>query len=103
MPRSYRPYLDRIAQEIPPGACIEVQGSMALRAALEAVAGYRVQPWQTMRRQTQGGDREACEWGLVTTALPQPVAPQEPGWQWLAQVQRPGDRNEWANLYRRQR
>ena len=99
--RSYRPYLERIAREIPPGACLEVQGPASLRAALEAIAGYRVQPWQSLRRNKDETAGPTCDWGLVAASVSQSPAPVLPGWRWQAQVQRPGDRNEWANLYRK--
>jgi hypothetical protein len=92
--RSYRPMMQRIALHIPPGACVAAPGApRALLAALEYLGGWRVDA-------AHSAPASRCEF-LVQTDFPPNSAQAGPGWELVARVQRPTDREDIAAIYRR--
>ncbi len=92
--RSPRPWVQRVATMVPPGACIAgATLAPATVAALEYFGHWRV----------DGRDAAAdgpCDWQLrVTKARPLPAAP--PGWQLVGEARRPTDRDEVTQVFRR--
>ncbi len=93
--RSYRALVDRVAQQVPADACIAgPKLSAAVVAALEVLGHWRVDA-------TPGADRGTCAWRLHVTRARQVAAP--PGWEQVADLRRPTDRDERHLLYRRVR
>ncbi len=92
--RSYRPMIQRIAQQVPRDACVAAPGSpRALLAALEYLGGYRVDA-------VTPPDITPCEY-LIQADAPRSASPPESRWVRLARVERPTDRGETADIYRR--
>ncbi len=93
--RSPRPLVERIAVHIPPHACIAGPTlSPAMVASLEVFGPYAVDA-------RPGAALAGCEFmARVVRAKAPPPAP--PGWNALAIVQGPRDREEGTALYRRQ-
>jgi len=94
--RSARPFVTRLAVHVPAEACIAAPGlAPATVAALEHFGRWRVEA----RADAAQGD---CHYLLrVTRAQPLPVAPA--GWQPVAVVRRPTERNEVTQVFRRGR
>jgi len=92
--RSPRLWMQRVAAHVPPGACVAAPGaSPSTVAALEAFGGWRVDA----RRKPAAPD---CPYLVVVTrARPLPTPP--PGYESVAEVQRPAERDERTLVYRR--
>jgi 4-amino-4-deoxy-L-arabinose transferase-like glycosyltransferase len=93
--RSLRPQVDRIAQHVPRGACVEAPGlARAQLSALESLGGWRVRV---------PGDTVGTSCNFLLRAEPvrgdPPTAP--PGWRLVARERRPTDREELIAIYRR--
>lgn len=92
--RSLRPLVTRVAQHVPPDACIAASRlPRSVWASLEYFGGFRVDG-------TTGDADTDC------TYLLQPEArvgrhPAPSGWTLVARVSRPTDRTEWVAIYRR--
>ncbi len=92
--RSYRPLLARIAEQVPRDACIAApQVPRALLAALEAMGGYRVDA-------ITPAATTPCEY-LLVSATERQGQPEVEGWQAVARIRRPTDRNDYTLVYRR--
>ncbi len=92
--RSPRPYVARLAQHVPPDACIAAPAlAPAAVAALEVFGRWRVDA----RAQAIGG---ACPYLLQLTKL-RTAPPPPSGWELVAEVRRPTDRDELTLIYRR--
>lgn len=92
--RSYRPLLVRIAEQVPRDACIAApQVPRALLAALEAMGGYRVDA-------ITPAATSPCEY-LLVSANERQGQPEVEGWQAVARIRRPTDRNDYTLVYRR--
>jgi 4-amino-4-deoxy-L-arabinose transferase-like glycosyltransferase len=93
--RSPRAWTDRVAQHVPPEACIAAPGlPRAGVAALEHFGRWRIDA------RPDGIDDGRCEFLLrLARARSRPAAP--PGWTPVAEVRRPTDRDEITLLYRR--
>ena len=92
--RSPRLWMQRIAAHVPPGACVAAPGATAATvAALEYQGGWKVDA----RRAAPPPD---CRYLIVITrARPLPNAP--PGYESVAEVQRPAERDERTLIFRR--
>ena len=92
--RSARPFVTRLAQHVPGDACIAAPGiAPATVAALEYFGKWRVDA----RPSTADA---GCNYLLrVTRAKPAPPAPA--GWQAVAEVRRPTERDEVTQVFRR--
>ena len=92
--RSARPFVTRLAVHVPRDACIAAPGlAPATVAALEYFGRWRIDA------RTDAAD-SACAYLLrVTRAKPAPPAPA--GWQAIAEVQRPTERGEVTQVFRR--
>jgi hypothetical protein len=89
--RSYRPMMERVAQHVPREACVAAPGApRALLAALEYLGGYRV---DAMRPEADSD----CAFLIQSDA----GTPAHPGWELVARVQRPTDRQDIVAIYRR--
>jgi 4-amino-4-deoxy-L-arabinose transferase-like glycosyltransferase len=92
--RSYRPMMQRIAQHVPRDACIAAPGTpRALLAGLEYIGDYRVDA-------ITPADITPCEFLLVANA-PRADAPEPTRWSFVARIERPTDRGELTEIYRR--
>jgi hypothetical protein len=92
--RSYRPLLARIAEHVPPGACVAApQAPRSLLAALESMGGYRVDA-------ITPPELSPCEF-LLASLSDRQSAPALAGWHLVARIQRPTDRRDFTALYRR--
>jgi hypothetical protein len=91
--RSYRPWVQRVAQVVPRASCVAAPGVRRSQlAALEYFGRYRVQGEDT-------ADDTRCPVLLLVVnraALPSPA-----GWRLVGRVQPPTDRHEWTGIYRR--
>ena len=94
--RSARPFVTRLAVHVPAEACIAAPGlAPATVAALEHFGRWRVDA----RAESARGD---CTYLLrVTRGQPLPAAPA--GWQPVAEVRRPTERNEITQVFSRAR
>lgn len=94
--RSDRAFVQRLAEHLPPGACVLAPGmAPATVAALEALGWWRVDA-----RPQAAADE--CHFQLrVSLNRPAPEAPA--GWQAVAEVSRPTDRDEVTQVLRRVR
>ena len=92
--RSARPFVTRLAVHVPRDACIAAPGiAPATVAALEYFGGWRVDA--RVSAVTSG-----CGYLLrVTRAKPSPLPP--PGWDAVAEVRRPTERDEVTQVFRR--
>jgi 4-amino-4-deoxy-L-arabinose transferase-like glycosyltransferase len=98
--RSPRPLVQRMAEALPAGACVQAPGaSPVVVAALEHFGGWRVDA-----RGQAAADEPACPWllrvqrqrsDLVTSPPPDPAR-----WELALRVQRPTERDEFSLLYR---
>lgn len=92
--RSYRPMVQRIAQHVPADACVATSRvPRALLAALEVLGGWKVdaaRPLPDVR----------CDY-LVQADAPPGSTQAVPGWELIARVQRPTDREDVVAIYRR--
>ena len=95
--RSPRLWVQGIAAHVPADACIGAPGaSTATVAALEYFGGWRVDAGPDAAAATAG----ACAYLIVVTRMrPLPAAP--PGFEPLAEVQRPAERDEHTLVLRR--
>ncbi len=94
--RSAAPWVDALRPQLPQAVdCIDAAGlPPALLAALEVHGRWKVDARPTA----------ACDWRLrVLREQPRNAAtpPAPPGWQWVASVRRPTDREELSVLWRR--
>lgn len=93
--RSYRALLERIEANVPREACIAApQSPRALLAALEAMAGYRVDA-------ITPAELSPCEVMLISQA-PRDTTVVLPGWRAVARIARPTDRQDITVVYRRE-
>jgi hypothetical protein len=91
--RSNRPWVARIAPHVPAGACIDAAGfTRASVAALEQYGRWRVQAGATRA--------QACAVRLLQERRGQ-ATPIPAGWQLVARVRRPTDRDEFTLVLRR--
>jgi len=92
--RSARPFVTRLAVHVPRGACIAAPGlAPATVAALESFGAWRVDA-------RLGAAESGCDYLLhVTRAKPAPLPP--PGWNPVAEVRRPTERDEVTQVFRR--
>ena len=92
--RSYRPMIQRIALHVPRDACVAAPGApRGLLAALEYIGGWRVDA---------AHPATASPCGYLIQVDPPPSGIQAgPGWELVARVQRPTDREDIAAIYRR--
>ncbi|MGI9152464.1 MAG: hypothetical protein ACR2IY_01120, partial [Rubrivivax sp.] len=98
--RSYRPVVDRVLPHLGSlsvGACVEVRGAHpALLASLEVFSGLRYEA------QPEEEQSPRCEALIqVANGPTQKLLPSMPGWQLVATVLRPTDREEKVGVYRR--
>ncbi len=92
--RSPRPWVQRVATMVPPGACIAAPSlAPAAVAALEHFGRWRVDAG------TAASDGP-CDWQLRVTKA-RPLPPPPPGWQWVGDALRPTDRDEVTQIFRR--
>jgi len=92
--RSPRPWVDRLAEHVPRSSCIAAPGlAPPLTAALEVIGGYRV---DARPEATTQSDCDRLVQVLRTRAAAAPA-----GWQFVAEVRRPTDREEVTTVYRR--
>lgn len=94
--RSARPFVTRLAAHVPRDACLAAPGmAPATVAALETFGRWRVDARADAARAS------GCEFLLgATRARPLPSAPA--GWERVAEVRRPTDRDEVTQVFRRQ-
>jgi 4-amino-4-deoxy-L-arabinose transferase-like glycosyltransferase len=95
--RSPRPWVQRLAEHIPPDACVAAPGLTASNAAaLEHFGRWRVDA-------TPGAAGGHCTHMVAVFREGRHVAlpPPPPGWAPLAEVMRPTDRQEITAVYRR--
>ncbi len=105
--RSPRPLITALAQHVPRGSCVVLQGGgRPSIAALEALGGYRVQPLgrHGLRRSEAlaGAKALGCDYWLIesrTSAAVPNGAPE--GWVLLGRVRRPTDRHTQTWVYQR--
>lgn len=92
--RSPRLWIQRIAAHVPAGACVAAPGATpATVAALEHFGGWRVEA-------RRGPAPAACRYlVLITRTRPLPATP--PGYERIAEVQRPAEREERTLVFRR--
>jgi hypothetical protein len=92
--RSYRPWVQRIARQVPPEACIAAPSLGRARiAALEYFGGWRVDG-------RDGAQARGCQYLLVPAGRArQPETPA--GWIYLGSARRPTDRDDTTAIYRR--
>lgn len=94
--RSYRPLIQRVAQQLPAGACINTDGLTRSQLAALTVHGDLALAPQP--------DDPACDWLLVAWNESRNlrfVPPSRTGWRWIAKAERPTDRAESILIYRR--
>lgn len=92
--RSYRPMMQLIAPHVPRSSLICAPGApRSLLAALDVLGHYRVDA-------THGTDAAGCEY-LVQADYPPSSTQAGPGWELVARVQRPTDRQDVFAIYRR--
>ena len=92
--RSLRPLVTRVAQHVPPKACIAAPRlPRSVWASLEYFGGYRVDGLS--------GDADTRCTYLLQPELKSGKHPVPPGWALVARVSRPTDRTEWVAIYRR--
>ena len=93
--RSPRPLVNRIATLIPPNACVAAPGlAPSAVAAMEFMGRWKVDA----RQQPPAAE---CNYLLTATRSTGPIAPPE-GWIELGRVQRPTDREEVTQIFKRQ-
>lgn len=91
--RSPRPLVAQIQRHVPSGSCVRVPGSnRANVASLEVIGRYQVKAQATGAAELPG-----CRYLLVSGAST-PTVPA--GWELLARVRRPTDRNDVTWIYR---
>ena len=92
--RSYRSLIQRIAQRVPPTACIAAPNmARAQVVALEHLGGYRVD--------ARGSPEAArCDYLLLMETRARPMAPGD-GWTLLARERRNTSEDEITAIYRR--
>jgi len=92
--RSPRLWIQRVAVHVPPEACVAAPGATtATVAALEYFGGWRVEA-------RHDAATTACPYlVMITRARPLPSAP--PGYEQIAEVQRPAEREERTLVFRR--
>ncbi len=92
--RSYRSLVQRIAQQVPPDACVAAPGvSAAQVVALEQLGGYRVDA-------VTAAAATRCDYLLQMETRSAPSAPG-PGWTLLARERRNTSEDEITAIYRR--
>ncbi len=92
--RSARPWVSRVAAFVPPGTCVAAPGlAPASVAALEVFGRWRVDA-------RPGAAQGNCSVLLRVSRL-RPLAPTPAGWQAVAEVKRPTDRDEVTQVFRR--
>jgi hypothetical protein len=92
--RSARPWVSRVAVSVPPGACIAAPGlAPASVAALEVFGRWRVDA-------TPDAAQGNCP-VLLRVSRWRPTGPAPAGWQAVAEVKRPTDRDEVTQVFRR--
>ncbi len=94
--RSARPLIERVARHVPKDACIAAPDmNRAIVAALEDVGGWRVDARPAAQ------ESSACPY-LVRTTRAKPVPKPPVGWERVAELLRPTDRDELTLIDRRQ-
>jgi 4-amino-4-deoxy-L-arabinose transferase-like glycosyltransferase len=95
--RSYRPLVQRLAQQLPARGCLVTDGLSRSQLAALRVHG----PWTLP---ATGADTDRCNWLLVANndrrSANEP-APVRAGWRFVSRVQRPTDKQEFVLIYRR--
>jgi 4-amino-4-deoxy-L-arabinose transferase-like glycosyltransferase len=93
--RSARPFVTRLAAHVPRNACVAAPSiAPPTIAALETFGRWRVDA------RPDAASTSGCEYLLrVTRSKPLPPAP--PGWQAVAEVRRPTERDEVTQVFRR--
>ena len=92
--RSARPFVTRLAQHVPRDACITAPGlAPATVAALEHFGRWKVDA----RVQAPDG---RCDY-LLRVSRQRPAAAPPPGWEAVAEVRRPTERDEYTLVMRR--
>ncbi len=92
--RSLRPLVNRVAQHVPPDACIAASRlPRSVWASLEYFGRYRVDG-------LLGEADTRCTY-LLQPELKSGKHPAPPGWALVARVTRPTDRTEWVAIYKR--
>jgi hypothetical protein len=96
--RSPRPLIERIATLLPSHSCVLApELSPPGVAALEVIGHWRVDARPNAASDAAKG---ACPYLLRTVHVPEQPAPP-PGWTLIDQVQRPTDREEVTQVFRR--
>jgi hypothetical protein len=91
--RSYRPWVQRVAELVPPGQCVHAPTlSRSQLAALEVSGSWRVFTAPTAA---------PCDWLLISAPISSDPLPPRPGWQAVGRANRPTDRDESIHVYRR--
>jgi 4-amino-4-deoxy-L-arabinose transferase-like glycosyltransferase len=93
--RSPRPWVQRVAEHVPPGACISAPGlTPSVVAALEHFGGWRVDA------RPEAASTTPCSHSLrITRGQGRPQAAE--GWVLQAVVTRPTERDELTSIFRR--
>ncbi len=92
--RSLRPLVTRVAQHVPPKACIAAPNlPRSVWASLEYFGGFQVDG-------LTGPADTRCTY-LLQPERKSGKHPAPPGWALVARVTRPTDRTEWVAIYRR--
>ncbi len=93
--RSTRPWVERVATQLPPGACVLAPGASAVVvAALEHGGRWRV------LAQQDAPLAPSCAYQLRVSRAGRPPPPAGP-WQLMSEIKRPTDRDEVTAIYRR--
>jgi len=93
--RSPRPWVSRLAAQLPADACIAAPGApAALVAALEYFGRWKVD--------ARAGAMDGPCNHLLRLSRTKPVPPPPAGWEPAAEAQRPSDRDEVTQVFRRQ-
>lgn len=91
--RSYRPWVQRVAELVPAGQCVHApQLSRSQLAALEVIGSWRA---------VTAPSDSSCAWLLVPAPRTSGAVPPRPGWQPVGRANRPTDRDESVLVYRR--
>jgi hypothetical protein len=93
--RSPRALVERIAVHVPRGACVWAPGAPA--AAVAALEHFG--RWQVVAAADASAAAGCQHW--LRAARQRPLPPVPEGWELLAEVQRPADRNEVTQVMRR--
>ena len=94
--RSSRPWLERLSAHVPAGACLLAPGANTITlAALEYTGRYRIDARPASMEDL------GCHYLLRVAARGERTVAASADWIWIADVQRPRDREELTTIYRR--